>query len=361
MRGSGFAIILVVVMVGVAAGGSGTGPPRGTLLVVAEAARESGGINYPSDVYVVDIDGTHVRNLTHDRAADYWAKWMPDGRRIVFASHASNTERGPWHIFVINSDGTHRRRLTSRIGGTAPGVSPAGRRIAFVVERGRTDDSYVMDADGRHKRRIATKRGVTWYWGPAWSPYGDMLVFLRQTCPPFHDCSNGLFAVNSDGTGLTRLARSPEFSRGRSLNGFEWSPTRRTLAVEYSVGPESTTSDVTIADLRRHGARLVLSPVKTIRQVSPGTFRWAPDGRTIIYNSHAGTWVADARRAGPRRRFPIKYAYVPTLTWSPNGRWVPFSQSRDPTIQVATATGHEQHTVTRKICCLLDELAWAPR
>ena len=356
VRRSGYAITLAFLVIGVAAGGSSTGAPRGTLAVVAEAAHESGGVNYPSDVYVVGIDGKHLRNLTHDGASNGGVEWMPDGRRLVFESHPSYTERGTTHIFVINSDGTHRRRLTSRIGGAAPDVSPDGRRIAFVVQRGRKGDFYVMDADGRHKRRAATQRGFDALGGPAWSPDGGMLLFERQDCPSGGDCSNTLFAFKSDGTGLTRLERS------RSLGGFDWSPTGRTLAVEHS-DPVAGISDVTIADVRRHGARVVLRPVKTNRHVWPGAFRWAPDGRTIIYENDAGTWVVDARRAQPRRRFPVR-AYISSFTWSPDGRWFAFSRSRvlvkDP-IEAATAAGRERRTVTRKICCLLDEIAWAPR
>jgi Tol biopolymer transport system component len=324
------------------------------LAVVAEAPHESGGVNYSSDVYVVDIDGRHVRNLTHDHASNGAAEWMPDGRRLVFQSRPSDPKRGTPHIFVINSDGTHRRRLTSGIGGAAPAVSPDGRRIAFVVQRRREWDVYVMDADGRPKRRLTRQHGYGG--GPSWSPDGRMLLFERQNCVPGRDCTNSLFVINGDGTGLTRLERSG------SLGGVAWSPTKRTLAVEHS-DAVGVSSRLTIADLQRHGAGLVLRPVKTITNVWPGAFLWAPDGRTIVYENDAGAWVVDARRAQSRRRLGVP-AYIYNLTWSPDKRWLAFARSRelgrDP-IEVSTAAGRERRPVTRKICCLLDELEWAPR
>lgn len=353
MRASGSALALALLAGGVGAVGSSSAEPLGTLAVVAEAAHESGGINYPSDVYVVDLDGTHLRNLTHDGASNVGAEWMPDGRRVVFQSHPSNTERGKTHIFVINSDGTHRRRLTSQFGGAAPDVSRKGQ-IAFVVQGGRRGEVYVMDAEGRHKRRLVTftQHRLDALGGPAWSPDGRMLFFQRQE----YCCGNSLFVVNSDGTGLTRLERS------RSLAGSLWSPTQRTLAVEHD-SPGSGFSDVTIEDLRRHGARLELRSVKKIRHVWPGAFLWAPDGRTIIYENDAGVWVVDARRAQRRQRFPVQ-AYAYNFAWSPDGRWLAFSRSRvlvrDP-IELATGAGRKRRTITRNICCLLDELAWAPR
>jgi len=133
---------LVVVSIGLGAGGSVAANPAGRLLVVAEQMHESGGLNYPSDLYVVDIDGRHLRNLTHDNASNGPAEWMPDGRRIIFQSHASNTERGAAHIYVINRDGTGRRRLTSANGGALPDVSPDGRRIAFLIQRPKVWGGY---------------------------------------------------------------------------------------------------------------------------------------------------------------------------------------------------------------------------
>ncbi|TML27026.1 MAG: hypothetical protein E6G26_10435 [Actinobacteria bacterium] len=125
----------------------------------------------------------------------------------------------------------------------------------------------------------------------------------------------------------------------------------------------SATSDsgVTIADLRRHRARLELRPVKRITHVWPGAFRWEPDGRAIVYENNAGVWVANARRAQPPRRFPVPAYVYTSLTWSPDMRWLAFSLSREPPIEVANADGRQRHSITRKICRILDEIAWAPR
>jgi dipeptidyl aminopeptidase/acylaminoacyl peptidase len=94
VRRSAYAIAPALLVLGVAAASSSTEGPRGTLAVVAEASHESGGINYPSDVYVVNVDGKHLRNLTHDGASNGVVEWMPDGRRIVFQRQPSDPSAG---------------------------------------------------------------------------------------------------------------------------------------------------------------------------------------------------------------------------------------------------------------------------
>ena len=268
------------------------------------------------------------------------AEWMPDGRRIIFQSHPSNTDRGAPHIYVINSDGTGRCRLTSASGGALPDVSPDGRRIAFLIARPKWSDPrtwglYVMDASGRHQRRLVGGRGAA-TWGPSWSPDGRMIMFVASS-----GTADSLFVVNGDGTGLTRLERK------RNLNTAAWSPRRRTLAMDHIY----TDSDsLTIADLRRHLGRPVLRPVNTIRGIWGGEYEWSPDGRSIT----------DARGQARRRRVAVQAL---PWTWSPDRRWMVFASVRQRFIQVATASGRERRVLTRKIknCCPIDEIEWAPR
>jgi Tol biopolymer transport system component len=343
--GHGIALALLVSAVG--AGGSAGGHPTGTLAVLAEAEHESGGINYPSDVYVVDVDGKHLRNLTHDKASDGPMFWLRDGRHILFESQPSDPQSGTPHLYVIRSDGTGRRRITSKAGGSSPSLSPDGRRVAFLVERKGRQGLYVMNVDGTHMRRLTRQREGS---GAQWLPDGKHIALFRGA----YAVSASLFVIGADGRGLVRVARFPSFQ------GAAWSPKGRLIAVEHATASGNW---LTIAEVRPSGQKLTLSEVRTIGSMWPGAWRWTPDGRRIVYQNDAGVWIVEARAATPRRRFAIR-AYLYTLTWSPDQRWVAFSKSRvlrtDP-IEVARATGRERHIVTRKICCLLDQLEWAPR
>jgi TolB protein len=71
---------------------------------------DSGVVFMNGDVYVVDADGSHVRRLTADPAEDFAAGWSPDGRNVLFTSDRN----GGSQIFVMNLDRTHLRNLSGK-------------------------------------------------------------------------------------------------------------------------------------------------------------------------------------------------------------------------------------------------------
>jgi Tol biopolymer transport system component len=61
------------------------------------------------EIWVMNADGTNLRNITNHRAHDWMPTWSPDGTRIAFVSDRD----GNWEIYVMNADGTNLRRLTN--------------------------------------------------------------------------------------------------------------------------------------------------------------------------------------------------------------------------------------------------------
>ena len=70
------------------------------------------------EVYAINIDGSGLRNLTHNPARDGHPAWSPDGRSIGFVSNRGNNR----DIYVMNADGTRQRNLTRETDQQAFGI-----------------------------------------------------------------------------------------------------------------------------------------------------------------------------------------------------------------------------------------------
>jgi Tol biopolymer transport system component len=95
---------------------------------------------------------------TLDPATEWPPQWSPDGKKIAFTSVSSF---GDLDIFVINLDGTDLTNLTNQPGiDCNPVWSPNGQMIAFVSTRDGDQEVYVMAADGSNQINISNDPGV---------------------------------------------------------------------------------------------------------------------------------------------------------------------------------------------------------
>ncbi len=129
-----------------------------------------------SEIFLMDIDGKNLQNLTKGIVEDRYPTWSPDGKRIAFGS-----KRGNGGIYVMDADGENVRLLTDRPEATiGPTWSPAGEKIAFWARpKGVDGNIYVMDADGNNIRQLTIHPFCDV--DPAWSPDGQQIVFASSS------------------------------------------------------------------------------------------------------------------------------------------------------------------------------------
>jgi Tol biopolymer transport system component len=144
-----------------------------------------------NEIYTINPDGTGLVRLTTGAADDRDPVWSPDGTKIVFASDRSvysRTARGHMHLWVMNANGTGLKQLTSgNEDESQPAWSPDGTRIVYHYTTG----IAAIFADGTKDNSInapSTDNGKTWYYGePTWSPDGQSLAITGT--------SDGLYRI----------------------------------------------------------------------------------------------------------------------------------------------------------------------
>src|SRR3954471_834728 len=121
------AVGVAVASLTVACGQRAIAPPTATLVVQAMHFEwpdgsnvESGGLHYPFDLYAVDVDGTHVRDLTHDDATTYLVGRLPEGGIVYESQSSDRMKRSPSRIDSLRADGGGRHALASGAGELLP-------------------------------------------------------------------------------------------------------------------------------------------------------------------------------------------------------------------------------------------------
>ena len=157
-----------------------------------------------AEIYAMNADGSNATRLTNNPAFDGLPAWSLDGTRIAFTS----LRDGNSEIYVMNADGSDPRNLTNNPGGDdTPAWSPDGTRIAFTSARDGNWEIYVMNADGSDPRNLTNSPDGDS--GPAWSLDGTKIAFDSH-----RDGNEEIYVMNADGSGLRNLTNNPAADGG---------------------------------------------------------------------------------------------------------------------------------------------------
>jgi Tol biopolymer transport system component len=292
-----------------ASSGRGTSPPPQR--EIAPATGLTGRIVYSSvegDLWVVDADGSHRRQLTDSGAGiDYSPTWSPDGKRVAFRTTRGASPPGvdPSNIFVINTDRSGERQLTpgrgAAAGGLFPTWSPDGNSIAY--SNGSGINLIRPDGSGRRPLGVPGECSV-------WSPDGSELMF----------CSNGVnrgegvdnwdvFVMDADGANVRRLTRNV----AQDYPG-AWSPDGTQIAF---FSRRDGDGDVYVMDADGANLRRV-----TNQPGAQAVDAWLPDGRLVIGSAQEGVegppnWFVMGPDGSGRASLPQLEQAMEPIAWLP--------------------------------------------
>jgi TolB protein len=252
------------------------------------------------ELFVMDMDGSNVRQLTNDRALAVTPSWDVSGQRLAFTSYrnripdifllnvntratqqvtrsvalelgprfsadgnqllASITDDGRSNLVLMNLDGTIARNITprARVIDVSPVWSPDRRQIAFCSNRGGGPQIYTMALDGSAPKRISFVNS-NYCTSPAWSPKGDRLAFVCRSDGGFN-----VFVSDIDGLNPLQLT-----SVGDNEDP-DWAPNGRYIVFSTTLGRGFIKS---IAMMKDDGSNIRRLTTARVGDVEP---RWGP-------------------------------------------------------------------------------------
>ncbi len=177
------------------------------------------------DIFVADLDGNIVSQLTNSAGYDAEPTVSPRGDRIVFTS----TRSGDLELWTMNIDGTDKKQITDQLGYDGGAFfSPDGSKIIFRASRPESVEAaeeyksflnqglvaptamelFICNADGSDLRQITDLGGANW--APFFHPSGEKVIFSSN-----HHGSRGfqfnLFMIDIDGNNLEQVTFDPVF------------------------------------------------------------------------------------------------------------------------------------------------------
>jgi Tol biopolymer transport system component len=178
--------------------------------------------NIHTEIYVINVDGTNMVQLTHDNLFDCASRWSPDGTHITFMKQSTRTNRGV--VTTMRPDGSDQKELTTDLWGVfRSGYTPDGSHILWETqEAGFVSVLWIMNSDGTNQKRLTAppvKAGL-----PS-APSSDHVVFMRNQNSPAV-LATTIYMARLDGTDADQLTQPV----GTSHDGWpNFSPSRQKI------------------------------------------------------------------------------------------------------------------------------------
>lgn len=177
------------------------------------------------DIFMADLDGKIVKQLTHSKGYDAEATLSPDGKKMLYTSDKD----GDIDLYIMDLETGKEKRVTNLLGYDGGAwFSPDGKKIIWRASRPKTEaeikeykdllaenlvaptnmEVYIANADGSNVKQV-TQFGQA-NWAPAYMPDSKRIIFASN-----HEYKRGfpfnLYTINEDGSNLQKISRDKGF------------------------------------------------------------------------------------------------------------------------------------------------------
>lgn len=176
------------------------------------------------DIFITDIDGKNLKQLTKTPGYDAEATISPDGKKMIFTS----TRNGDLDLYVMDLKTSKINQITTALGYDGGAwFSPDGKKIVWRASRPKTDSAikeykqflkeglvaptqmevFVADADGKNAKQITSLGQANW--APNFMPDGR-IIFCSN-----HEYKRGfpfnMYTISADGKNMQKISRDKGF------------------------------------------------------------------------------------------------------------------------------------------------------
>jgi WD40 repeat protein len=189
----------------------------------------------PTDIYVMDADGSNVTRLTDDPAGEFMPRWSPNGRWIAFVREGDLRAGTYEAVYTMRPDGADVRQASSGDRGSDfwPSWSPDGTQVVFSAIRNEDWGIWVVDAEGSNEHMILGGTGAGYVDNPVWSPDGNLIAFVGNLAVDDYSPDDALYVMYPDGSGVTPIADAPGIGVAGDI---AWQP----VPIEQTSSPTPT-------------------------------------------------------------------------------------------------------------------------
>ena len=165
------------------------------------------------EIYQANADGSNIINLTNSDGYDAEGSYSSDGSKILFASNREAYSRTLTQaeqklfdddssyfmdLFVMDADGSNVKQLTNSPGyDGGPFFSPDNSEVVWrrFNPDGNSAEIWTMDIDGGNQRQLTSDAMVAW--GPYYHPSGDYIIYSSNV---LGHATFELFLIDAEGT-----------------------------------------------------------------------------------------------------------------------------------------------------------------
>ncbi len=177
------------------------------------------------DIFMADLNGKIVKQLTNSKGYDAEATLSPDGKKMLYTS----TKDGDIDMYVMDLKTGREIKVTNLLGYDGGGwFSPDGKKLIWRASRPKTEaeikeykellaqglvaptnmEVWVANADGTNAKQVSSFGQANW--APAYMPDNKRIIFASN-----HEYKRGfpfnLYTMNEDGSNLTKISRDKGF------------------------------------------------------------------------------------------------------------------------------------------------------